>query len=211
MPTHTRPHTSGGTVFFTVTLADPRNTLLTDHICLLRDAVREVHFDHPFGIAAWVVLPNHMHAVWDMPDGDTAYGQRWGAIKSKFTRALRRNGVVSRHELLCAKETVGHAGIWLPRFKEHEIKTTAERDHLIRYCWSNPVRHGLVAHAHDWTYSSIHRDHPGQTTIASRSNDTVTYRRSASLVRSLSQGSPVWARAAPQHPPKSGSVRLGHV
>ena len=28
----------------------------------------------------------------------------------------------------------------------------------VRYCWGNPVKHGLVARAAEWPFSSIHRD-----------------------------------------------------
>lgn len=61
---------------------------------LLRAAVRATKAERPFGIDAWVVLPDHMHAVWRMPAGDMAYGVRWGAIKARFTRAMREKYVV---------------------------------------------------------------------------------------------------------------------
>ena len=160
MPNYIRPAATGAVVFFTVYLADRRKTLLTDHINKLRRAVREVRRDAPFGINAWVVLPDHMHAVWTLPSGDRAYGQRWGKVKSKFTRSLRDANVVSRHEMRHAKETLGHAGIWQPRFWEHHIRSEAALQTTIRHCWGNPVKHGYVDDPHDWPFSSIHRDVP---------------------------------------------------
>jgi len=149
---------TGETLFFTVSLADSRRTLLVDHVEILRSAVRDVRYDHPFEIVAWVVLPNHMHAIWQMPVGDRAYGQRWGDIKSRFTRAMRRANVISRPEIRHAKETLGHAGVWQPRFREHAIHSADERQFYAEYCWNDPVKHGLVQDACEWPFSSVHRD-----------------------------------------------------
>ena len=78
----------GATYFFTVNLADRSSSLLVDRIDSLRSVVGEVYRAHPFEIIAWVVLPEHLHAIWRMPDGDTDYPMRWGLIKAGFSRAL---------------------------------------------------------------------------------------------------------------------------
>ena len=45
-----------------------------------------------FTINAIVILPDHFHAVWTLPDGDADYSGRWQAIKSHFTRETGRVG-----------------------------------------------------------------------------------------------------------------------
>lgn len=89
MSTYRRPPVTGAMVFFTVALAARGGDVLLREIGALREAVRVTKAERPFGIEAWVVLPDHMHAVWQMPPGDRAYGVRWGAIKARFTRAVR--------------------------------------------------------------------------------------------------------------------------
>ena len=89
MSTYRRPPVTGAMIFFTVALASRGGDVLVREIGLLREAVRVTKAERPFGIEAWVVLPDHMHAVWRMPAGDRAYGVRWGAIKARFTRAVR--------------------------------------------------------------------------------------------------------------------------
>jgi len=59
----------GGCFFFTVNLADRRLRLLTENVETLRLAFRETHRRHPFTIDAVVVLPDHLHAVWTLPQG----------------------------------------------------------------------------------------------------------------------------------------------
>ena len=52
----------------------------------------------------------------------------------------------------------GEVGLWQPRFWEHHIRDEPDFANHVRYCWINPVKHGLARHAVDWPYSSIHRD-----------------------------------------------------
>ena len=70
MPEYRRHRVPGGTYFFTVALADRHSDLLVREIANLRIAVARTRLLHPFQIDAWVVLPEHMHAVWTLPDGD---------------------------------------------------------------------------------------------------------------------------------------------
>lgn len=90
MSSYLRPKVTGATVFFTVTLAHRGPSLLVDHVDLLRAAVRRTLSERPARINAWVVLPDHLHAIWTLPAGDRDHGRRWGAIKARFTMALRK-------------------------------------------------------------------------------------------------------------------------
>ncbi|GGO50549.1 hypothetical protein SAMN05444398_101974 [Roseovarius pacificus] len=74
MPNYRRPKVPGATVFFTVTLAERGTSLLVDQVEVLRQAVCATRLDHPFYIDAWVVLPDHLHAVWTLPPED--HGRR---------------------------------------------------------------------------------------------------------------------------------------
>jgi putative transposase len=76
-----RADVAGGTYFFTVNLADRRRDLLVEHVDVLRAAVREVKERHPFHIDAFVVLPDHLHAIWSLSQGDADYATRWMLIK----------------------------------------------------------------------------------------------------------------------------------
>jgi putative transposase len=77
----------GGTYFLTVNLLDRRSNLLVEHIDALREAVRMVRAKRPFHIDGWVVLPDHMHCIWTLPEGYDDYPSRWKAIKTAFSKA----------------------------------------------------------------------------------------------------------------------------
>jgi putative transposase len=152
MTDYRRRRVPGGTYFFTVNLYDRRSGLLTRNIGILREAVRKVRARAPFHIDAWVVLPDHLHCLWTLPEGDLDYSGRWQAIKTAFSKHIPEGEFrsVSRREK-------GERGIWQRRFWEHLIRDDRDYGAHIDYIHFNPVRHGLVAHAADWPYSSFHR------------------------------------------------------
>ena len=147
-----RVYVEGGCYFFTVNLADRREDLLTRHIDVLRDSVAEVKRRHPFDIDAMVILPDHLHAIWTLPKGDSDYSKRWTLIKSGFSRQLPKGEHINK-----SRYQKGERGIWQRRFWEHLIRD--EEDYLkhIEYIHNNPVKHGYVGNPKDWPHSSIHK------------------------------------------------------
>jgi REP-associated tyrosine transposase len=142
----------GGNFFFTVNLADRRLRLLTEHVDELRDAFREVRRHHPFTTDAVVVLPDHLHAVWTLPEGDADFGTRWRQIKSAFSRKLAPTEKISE-----SRAAKGERGIWQRRYWEHTIRDENDFARHVDYVHINPVKHRLVTRVSDWPYSSFHR------------------------------------------------------
>lgn len=152
MSNYLRPRIHGATVFFTVNLADRDSSLLVDEIARLRAAVRHTQSERPFHIDAWVVLPDHLHAIWTLPKGDADFSTRWRLIKSRFSHGLPKGPLRASHRLRQER------GVWQRRFWEHHVRGGGEYGALLRYCWMNPVKHGLAEAPQDWMYSSVHRD-----------------------------------------------------
>ncbi|VAX11404.1 Transposase and inactivated derivatives [hydrothermal vent metagenome] len=147
-----RSKTCGASYFFTVNLADRQSRLLLDYSETLRDAFRQVKKRHPFHIDAVVILPDHLHTIWTLPDGDSDYPMRWGLIKAGFSRNIEMNEPRSKSRKLKRER-----GIWQRRYWEHQIKDETDYNHHVDYIHINPVKHGYVAQASMWDYSSIHR------------------------------------------------------
>ncbi len=154
MPNYRRIFVPGGCYFFTVNLLDRQSRLLVDHIGPLRDAVRDTHARFPFVIDAMVILPDHLHAVWTLPQGDADFAVRWRWIKIRFSRALPLPSRLDPVRL-----ARGERGIWQRRYWEHVIRDERDFRKHIEYCWFNPVKHEHVARVEDWPYSSFRRDH----------------------------------------------------
>lgn len=88
MSNYRRVRVPGGTYFITVNLLERRRRLLVEHIDILRTAFRLTQERLPFEIVAIVVLPDHLHCIWRLPEGDDDYSSRWSQIKSQFSRRL---------------------------------------------------------------------------------------------------------------------------
>jgi putative transposase len=152
MTNYRRSRLAGGSYFFTVNLADRRSRLLTDHIELLRAAFRDARRRHPFTIEAIVVLPDHLHALWTLPEGDADFPTRWRLIKSGFSRRLPPSERISE-----SRRGKGERGIWQRRYWEHTIRDDADFARHTDYIHFNPVKHWHVTRVADWPFSSFHR------------------------------------------------------
>ena len=153
MSDYRRPRIPGATIFFTVEIERRGADTLIRHAEALRVAVRRTQSERPFRIEAAVILPDHLHMIWTLPPGDNDFPNRWRVIKARFTQDVpntghRRASHIARRE----------RGLWQRRYWEHHICSPEELATLTRYCWINPVKHGLVTDPFDWPYSSIHRD-----------------------------------------------------
>ena len=148
MVPYRRDFVPGGTWFFTVILADRRDCLLTDRIDALGAAFRQCRALHPFATIAIAVMPEHLHCVWTLPDGDAGHATRWSLIKRAFTRKQYREGPTDPRAA---------NRIWQPRFRETTIRDDTDLRRHVDYVHHNPVKHGYASRAADWPHSSFHR------------------------------------------------------
>ena len=152
MPDYRRAWHPGGTYFFTVNLLQRQNNdLLVRHIELLRRVVKSVRQRHPFEIHGWVVLPDHLHCVIELPANNADFATRWRLIKMGFSKALPLT-----ESLSAVRIQRGERGIWQRRFWEHLICDERDYQAHMDYVHINPVKHGLVKQVADWPYSTFH-------------------------------------------------------
>jgi putative transposase len=151
MPNYRRATARGGLFFFTVVLADRSSGLLTKEIDRLRHVYRTAQDRRPFETIAICVLPDHIHALWSLPENDSDYAVRWSLIKSGFSRGIeaqpRSQSQTSKRE----------KGIWQRRYWEHAIRDDADLERHVDYIHFNPVKHGHTTRVADWPHSSFHR------------------------------------------------------
>jgi putative transposase len=126
--------------------------LLVEHIDALRAAFRYARAQYPFSIDAIVVLPDHLHAIWTLPDGDDDFPLRWPLIKASFSRRLPSGEVLSSSRL-----SKRERGIWQRRYWEHALRDENDFARHADYIRFNPVKHGHVRWVKDWQPSSFHR------------------------------------------------------
>ena len=149
-----RSRAPGSTFFFTV-VTYIRREIFTDEqtVALLRQAIKAVQLRHPFKVEAAVILPDHLHMLWRLPDEDGDYATRWRLIKSYFTR--RWPGAID-YPATPSRQSKGERTVWQRRYWEHLIRDEADWRRHVDYIHDNPVKHGLVDAPRAWQYSSFH-------------------------------------------------------
>ena len=157
MPNYRRADTPGATYFFTLVSYQRQKILCDENIrAALRDAIVTTRTKYPFIIDAMVLMPDHLHAVWTLPEHDNAYSVRWSMVK----RLVTQRG--------CTDESLGpgisasrlkrrEGNIWQRRFWEHQVRDQADLNRCLDYLHWNPVKHGHVNRVVDWPYSTFHR------------------------------------------------------
>jgi len=157
MSRYARSWTPGGTFFFTV-VTGSRERLFVQARCRrwLKEAYAAIEAKRPFDTVAFCLLPDHLHCIWTLPEGDSDYPMWWKLIKERFTRIyLREEMFESRRN--ASKERRGERGVWQRRYWEHMVRDEEDLRRLCDYIHYNPVKHGLVRCAHEWPYSTLPR------------------------------------------------------
>lgn len=147
MSDYRRAYISGGCFFFTV-VTQGRQRLFDEarNIDRLREGFRRTMEKHPFQIDAIVILPDHLHTVWRLPDGDADYSLRWRLIKHFVATGV-----------YATTNERGEKLVWQRRFREHAIRDEDDWRNHVDYVHYNPVKHGYVRRPGDWRWSSFER------------------------------------------------------
>jgi putative transposase len=145
MSNYHRTHLPGGTYFFTVVTHDRAPLFINEErVEMLRAAFRKVMAVRPFQIDAIVVLPEHLHCIWRLPEGDADYSSRWREIKKAASRQIDP-----------ATDQRNERRVWQRRFWEHAIRDETDWRNHMDYIHYNPVKHGLANRPADWRWSSF--------------------------------------------------------
>jgi putative transposase len=157
MPQYRRARTPGATFFFTVNTHLRQPFLIdADVRTALREGIERVRATMPFQIDAWALLPDHLHCLWTLPEGDGDFSTRWRIIKTVVTQQCGPR--LNQHELLSKRRIAkNQSSLWQQRFWEHQIRDDIDFARHVDYIHWNPVKHGHVLRVVDWRYSSLHR------------------------------------------------------
>lgn len=157
MPNYVRAFAPGGTFFFT-TVTERRAPILCSDLArpLLRAAFCECRSRLPFELPAIVLLPDHFHSMWTLPEDEADFSTRWSILKRRFAQLYVEHGGVQQ-PVSESRERNRRLGIWQRRFCEHLIRDRPDRLKHLDYIHFNPVKHGYVKCPHAWPYSSFHR------------------------------------------------------
>jgi len=156
MSEYRRANIKGGTYFFTVITHKRQKLLVCDEVRhALRTAIETTRIQFPFQIIAWVLLPDHLHCIWTLPEGDADYAKRWGMIKRHVSQHCRH--LINDEQANTSRLKRMEFCFWQRRYWEHQIRDEADLAKHIDYIHGNPLKHGLADQVSDWPFSSFHR------------------------------------------------------
>jgi len=147
MSNYRRATTTGATYFFTVVTHQRKPVFRSETtIQILRDAISEELQRRPFVMEAAVILPDHLHCLWQLPENDSDYSSRWREIKKSVTKQVGKN-----------KNSRNEGDVWQRRFWEHQVRSEDEWRMYMDYIHYNPAKHGYVKTPLEWEWSSFSR------------------------------------------------------
>jgi putative transposase len=156
MSKYRRAKTGGAAYFFTVVTYRRQPILCLDESrAVLKQVVSEIARNYPFNVDAWVLLPDHLHCIWTLPEADSDYSTRWALIKKEFTKSIIRTATPRTPNQSRTRHREGT--VWQRRFWEHQIRDDIDYNNHMNYVHFNPVKHKLVESPRDWPYSTFHR------------------------------------------------------
>lgn len=157
MSDYRRYRVPGATVFVTLVTYRRRPILTTqDGRRILRESIQAVKHARPMEFVATVLLPDHWHALIELPPGDADYSTRLKRIKEEFTKSWLGLGLPET-PVTASQRRRGERGVWLPRFWEETIEDEEDIESFVDYIHYNPAKHGLAERVRDWPWSSFHR------------------------------------------------------
>ena len=150
-----RFYRQGSLYFFTV-VAYQRRPILTnpDVMAVLKAALKTVQQKYPFKIEALVVLPDHLHTIWQMPENDADFSTRWNQIKRYVSHHCKQYDHIEKTANEVKKR---QSSIWQQRFWEHCIRDDEDLANCMDYIHYNPVKHGYAQAAKDWPFSTFQK------------------------------------------------------
>ncbi|MGK5094177.1 transposase [Deltaproteobacteria bacterium TL4] len=145
-----------GTWYFFTVVTFQRRPLFQDpeNVNVLREAFRAIMKKHPFHLDAIVVLPDHLHCIWELPEQDHDFPMRWRQIKSDFTRNCSEE---YKSMPSASHRSRKEQSIWQRRYWEHQLRDEDDYWRHVDYIHYNPVKHGWVKEPVQWQWSSVHR------------------------------------------------------
>jgi putative transposase len=157
LPEYRRASIPGSRYFFTVVTYN-REPLLTSSWArdCLDDAIRVVQGKIPFEVEAFVLLPDHLHSIWRLPENDSDFSTRWNCIKGRFSR-IYSTKVDTGDPASSSRLKKREQSIWQRRFWEHWIRDEHDFARHLDYIHFNPVKHGYVHSPKEWDWSTFHR------------------------------------------------------
>jgi putative transposase len=143
-PEHAPPHPYRDEGFYLITAATYRHqpVLTTERRTNFEQYLRTILSEYNLVAYAWVILPNHYHALIETKSMDCV------------SSALQHLHGVSSREWNKTDSLQGKRKVWY-HFSDRCIRNQTHFYKALNYIHYNPVKHGYIQDAYQWIWSSL--------------------------------------------------------
>ena len=138
MPNYRRHYISNAPVFITV-VTKKRSPWLIECVDQLLASMREAKNKYTYRHIAHVVMNDHFHWLFEM-ENENNFSKLVTFVKRDVIWRLKEEGINAQ---------------WQNRFYDHVIRNQQDLDRHIDYVHFNPVKHGAVSKAREYSHSSF--------------------------------------------------------
>ena len=162
--------------FITTTVMNFENILTTDenYTMILIDSLKYLLAEHLAALFAYVIMPNHLHLIIDMPENQSI-SDFMRDFKKYTSKEIYKRAVMDRNLKVARRleenSNTGGAKLWMDRFDSQLIVTEKFLKQKINYIHNNPVKAGLVHEITEWPYSSARNYYLGDKTLIDVATD----------------------------------------
>ena len=135
-----RRHYLARPVFVTLVTHNRARWLIGDRVEDVLVAMRGVKRKYPFRHIAHVILPDHIHWLFE-PEAGSNFSKLVAAVKREVTWRMKAQGQ--------------EGPFWQNRFYDHLLRDETDFQAHLDYIHFNPVKHGHCKRAADWPHSSF--------------------------------------------------------
>ena len=145
MPNYRRYYIPGSLVFITCVTRNRRQYLKSDeNVYLFFQTLNKVKEIYPFGLLAYIILPDHFHWIMRTEDASGNFSKPLQNIKWNFTYNYKH------------LHRIDHSiSIWQRGFWDHIIRDEDDLENHFHYIHWNPIKHGYVDKPEDWPHSTF--------------------------------------------------------
>jgi putative transposase len=131
---------------FITAVTNNRTPIFQDfrNIQILFTTLENVELLHPYTLVAYVVLPDHIHIIIQMVEGQNNFSTIMKSIKGNYTANYKKAHNIQNSLVL-----------WQKRFWDHVIRDEEDLKSHLDYIHWNPVKHKYVDTPQKWQYSSL--------------------------------------------------------
>ncbi|HUF02633.1 MAG TPA: transposase [Aridibacter sp.] len=129
---------------------------------ILADVIDEIRRKHPLKLAAYVFMPDHVHAIINplRPELSTILNKIKGKSARLIIDRLLGNGDARLLKRLRLNITGRRFALWQTRSAVVDVRSSKFFSQKTRYIHMNPVRAGLCEKPGGWKWSSYRALHP---------------------------------------------------